>query len=414
MTSDQTHVIVGASLAGAKAAETLRAEGFDGRVVLVGAEEERPTSARRCRRTTCAARSGARRSMSTRRLLRRARHRAAARPHRGDPRHGERSSWSSTTASGSRYDRLLLTTGAEPRRLAVAGRRARRRASTCAPSPTPTRCASGSTAAAAGRRRRRLDRRRGRRLRAAARPRRDGHRAGVGAARARARHGDRRRLRRDPRRSRRRMLMGTGVEAFEGDGAVERVRTSDGRVVDCDFVVVGVGVQPRTALAAEAGLAVSNGVLVDERLRANAPGVFAAGDVANAAHPFYGEPIRVEHWANALNQGAGRRPQHARPVGPLRSPAVLLLRPVRRRHGVLRLGPRLRPGRRPRRSRRARVRRLLDVRGSRHGGHERQRLGRDRPHQAPHRRADRRRRPQLADTDLPLDQLASATRRGVA
>jgi 3-phenylpropionate/trans-cinnamate dioxygenase ferredoxin reductase subunit len=101
-----------------------------------------------------------------------------------------------------------------------------------------------------------------------------------------------------------RMLMGTGVEAFVGDGAVERVRTSDGRVVDCDFVVVGVGVQPRTALAAEAGLAISNGILVDALLRASAPRVFAAGDVASAQHRFYGEPIRVEHWANALNQGA--------------------------------------------------------------------------------------------------------------
>jgi 3-phenylpropionate/trans-cinnamate dioxygenase ferredoxin reductase subunit len=100
-----------------------------------------------------------------------------------------------------------------------------------------------------------------------------------------------------------RMLLGTGVEAFEGDGRVERVRTSDGQVVECDFVVVGVGVQPRTQLAAEAGLAISNGILVDEHLRANAPGVFAAGDVANAVHPFYGEPVRVEHWANALNQG---------------------------------------------------------------------------------------------------------------
>jgi 3-phenylpropionate/trans-cinnamate dioxygenase ferredoxin reductase subunit len=61
-------------------------------------------------------------------------------------------------------------------------------------------------------------------------------------------------------------------------------------------------VQPRTALAAEAGLAISNGVLVDALLRASAPGVFAAGDVANAQHRFYGEAIRVEHWANALNQ----------------------------------------------------------------------------------------------------------------
>jgi 3-phenylpropionate/trans-cinnamate dioxygenase ferredoxin reductase component len=68
-------------------------------------------------------------------------------------------------------------------------------------------------------------------------------------------------------------------------------------------VVVGVGVQPRTALAAQAGLAVDNGILVDEHLQTGTPGVFAAGDAANAHHPFYGERIRVEHWANALHQG---------------------------------------------------------------------------------------------------------------
>ena len=84
---------------------------------------------------------------------------------------------------------------------------------------------------------------------------------------------------------------------------MERVRTSDGRVLECDFVVVGVGVQPRTGLAAQAGLAVDNGIVVDEHLRTSAPGVFAAGDVANAHHPFYGERVRVEHWANALHQG---------------------------------------------------------------------------------------------------------------
>jgi 3-phenylpropionate/trans-cinnamate dioxygenase ferredoxin reductase subunit len=100
-----------------------------------------------------------------------------------------------------------------------------------------------------------------------------------------------------------RMLLGTGVEAFEGHRAVERVRTSDGRSVDCDFVVVGIGVQPRTDLALQGGLAVDNGILVDEHLQTGAPEVFAAGDVASAQHPFYGERIRVEHWANALNQG---------------------------------------------------------------------------------------------------------------
>jgi 3-phenylpropionate/trans-cinnamate dioxygenase ferredoxin reductase subunit len=97
--------------------------------------------------------------------------------------------------------------------------------------------------------------------------------------------------------------MGTGVEAFEGSDAAQRVRTVDGRELDCDFVVVGVGVQPRTGLAESAGLAVNNGILVDEHLRTAAPGVFSAGDVANAQHPFYGERIRVEHWANALHQG---------------------------------------------------------------------------------------------------------------
>jgi 3-phenylpropionate/trans-cinnamate dioxygenase ferredoxin reductase subunit len=100
-----------------------------------------------------------------------------------------------------------------------------------------------------------------------------------------------------------RMLLGTRVEAFEGDGAVERVRTSDGRHLDCDFVVVGIGVQPRTRLAARARLAIGDGILVDEHLRASVPDVFAAGDVAGAQHPFYRQRIRVEHWANALRQG---------------------------------------------------------------------------------------------------------------
>ena len=66
---------------------------------------------------------------------------------------------------------------------------------------------------------------------------------------------------------------------------------------------MGIGVQPRTGLAARAGLAVDDGILVDEHLQTGTPGVFAAGDVANARHPFYDEEVRVEHWANALNQG---------------------------------------------------------------------------------------------------------------
>jgi 3-phenylpropionate/trans-cinnamate dioxygenase ferredoxin reductase subunit len=99
------------------------------------------------------------------------------------------------------------------------------------------------------------------------------------------------------------LRLGDGVESFEGDDAVARVRTSGGAAIDCDFVVVGIGVTPRVDLASDAGLDVNNGIVVDETLRSSAPNVFAAGDVANAWHPFYGERIRVEHWANALNQG---------------------------------------------------------------------------------------------------------------
>jgi 3-phenylpropionate/trans-cinnamate dioxygenase ferredoxin reductase subunit len=100
-----------------------------------------------------------------------------------------------------------------------------------------------------------------------------------------------------------RLLPRTSVAALEGDGAVERVRMSDGRVLDCAFVVAGIGVRPRTRLAAAAGLPIKDGLLVDEHLRTSAPGIFAAGDVANAYHPFYGARVHVEHWANALRQG---------------------------------------------------------------------------------------------------------------
>ncbi|MGN6870149.1 MAG: NAD(P)/FAD-dependent oxidoreductase, partial [Solirubrobacteraceae bacterium] len=99
------------------------------------------------------------------------------------------------------------------------------------------------------------------------------------------------------------MLLGRGVEAFEGDGGVARVRLSDGAHVECDFAVVGVGVVPRSELARDAGLAVDNGIVVDEQLLTSAPNIYAAGDVANAWHPFHERRIRVEHWANALNQG---------------------------------------------------------------------------------------------------------------
>jgi 3-phenylpropionate/trans-cinnamate dioxygenase ferredoxin reductase subunit len=81
------------------------------------------------------------------------------------------------------------------------------------------------------------------------------------------------------------------------------VRTAGGREISCDFVVVGIGVTPQVELAVAANLAVENGILVSDALQTSAANVFAVGDVASAAHPFYGERIRLEHWANALNQG---------------------------------------------------------------------------------------------------------------
>jgi 3-phenylpropionate/trans-cinnamate dioxygenase ferredoxin reductase subunit len=95
---------------------------------------------------------------------------------------------------------------------------------------------------------------------------------------------------------------GEGVETVEEtDGGVV-VRTTTGRVVEGDLVVVGVGIEPRTELAEEAGLDVDNGVLVDGACRTSVEGVFAAGDVANHDHPLFGR-IRVEHFDNALKMG---------------------------------------------------------------------------------------------------------------
>lgn len=97
---------------------------------------------------------------------------------------------------------------------------------------------------------------------------------------------------------------GVRVERLLSDraGRVMGVELASGEVVPADAVVVGVGIRPNTALAESAGLEVSNGVVVDEHLRTSNPDIFAAGDVANAHHPFLGRHIRVEHWANALRQ----------------------------------------------------------------------------------------------------------------
>jgi len=104
------------------------------------------------------------------------------------------------------------------------------------------------------------------------------------------------------------LLAGAATEGFEGDGRVEAVRIADGDPVACDLVVVGIGVVPRTALAEAAGIEIDNGIVADERLETSVAGIFAAGDVVNAYNPFYERRLRVEHWANAIRTGeeAGR------------------------------------------------------------------------------------------------------------
>jgi 3-phenylpropionate/trans-cinnamate dioxygenase ferredoxin reductase subunit len=303
MTTDQTFVIAGASLAGAKAAETLRSEGFDGRVVLIGAERERPYERPPLSKDYLRGESG-REQIYVHEEGFYAEHeielRLGVTVTSLDP-----SSRLLALDEGDplRYDRLLLTTGSEPRRLSIPGAEldgvhylrsvddsdALRERLDRGGSVVVVGAGWIGAEVAASARQRGLD---VTIVEPQAVPLERALGAELGAVYrdVHADHGVR-------------LLLGTGVEAFEGAAAVERVRTTDGQELACDFVVVGVGIEPRTQLASAAGLAVDDGVLVDEHLQSIVPGVFAAGDVANAWHPFYRERIRVEHWANALNQG---------------------------------------------------------------------------------------------------------------
>jgi 3-phenylpropionate/trans-cinnamate dioxygenase ferredoxin reductase subunit len=298
----RSFVIVGAGLAGAKAAETLREEGFDGRIVLVGAEPERPYERPplskdylrgEIREKPYVHDEGfyAEREIDLRTSTRAENIDVAA---------------SELVLHGGerlRFDRLLLATGAEPRRLRIRGsdldgihylrtigdsEAIRERIEASERLVTIGAGWIGAEVAASARER-------GCEatvMEMASVPLERVLGPEVGA------------LYRDVHTDRGvEFLADTGVKAFEGDGKVRAVTTTDGRRIEANFVVVGVGVAPRTELAEAAGLSIENGVLVDELLQTSAPGVFAAGDVANALHPLYGERIRVEHWANALHQG---------------------------------------------------------------------------------------------------------------
>ena len=308
MATDQTFVIVGASLAGAKAAETLRAEGFDGRVVLIGEETERPYE----------------RPMLSKEYLRGDTPAEKLYVHE-EGFYGENDielltgtrvasldagAHEITLQDGSRmpYSRLLLATGATPRRIPVPGAelqgvRYLRRMSDSDALRAAIKAASrvvvigagwiGSEVAASARQLGAevaivapeavpLVRVLGPQLGGVYRDLHAGHRVDL--------------------------HLSTQVEAIVGNGVAQGVRTTDGDLIEGDLVVVGVGVSPRDELAQYAGLSLDNGIVVDEFLRTSAPDVFAAGDVAAAWNPMYNRRIRMEHWANALNQGqtAGR------------------------------------------------------------------------------------------------------------
>ncbi len=97
---------------------------------------------------------------------------------------------------------------------------------------------------------------------------------------------------------------GTHIGRILGSDRVEAVETTAGERIAADLVVVGIGVRPRTELAVAAGLTVGDGIEVDDTLQTSAAGIFAAGDVASAWHPFYERHLRTEHWANAKFGGA--------------------------------------------------------------------------------------------------------------
>ncbi|HET7717889.1 MAG TPA: FAD-dependent oxidoreductase [Bauldia sp.] len=93
------------------------------------------------------------------------------------------------------------------------------------------------------------------------------------------------------------------VSAILGDGSVSAVRLDDGSEIAADAVLVSIGVAPRVELAEAAGLAVDNGIVVDRTLRTEDPHIFAAGDVCSFAHDLFGGRIRLESWKNAEEQG---------------------------------------------------------------------------------------------------------------
>lgn len=302
MTPDRTFVIVGGSLTGATAAATLRDEGFDGRVVLVGAEPAAPYE----------------RPALSKEFLRGeqpfeeqyVREEAWYADHEVETRFGARAVQLDVAgrevvlAGGERivHDALLVATGSRNRRLDVPG--------ASLPGVSDLRTVADAERikeAASG----------GARIvcvgmgfigaEVAASMRMLGHDVTVvevfettlyrvlGPDIGRALAG----LHRDHGV---RMLFNEAVASFEGDGRLESVLTSGGKRIDADVAIVGVGTEPSVELMAGTGLDQGGGIPVGPALETSVPGVYAAGDVARHEHPVFG-PIRVEHFDNAIKMG---------------------------------------------------------------------------------------------------------------
>jgi 3-phenylpropionate/trans-cinnamate dioxygenase ferredoxin reductase subunit len=303
MSSEQTHVIVGAGMAGAKAAETLRAEGFDGRIVLIGAEQERPYDRPPLSKGYLLGDQD-RDSVFLHPLgwygdnhIELLNGRRVSRLNRG--------AHEVELAGGERigYTKLLLTTGSSPRRLKVPGNDQdgvhylRRFSQSDALRDA---FATGGRVVVVGAGWIGLE--------TAAAARKAGCEVTVVEPMATPLHGAlgpemgavfgdvHRRQGVDVR-------LGVGVTGFLGDGKVAAVATDAGDV-PADIVLVGVGARPNSELAEDGGLEVENGgVLVDSALRTSDPDVFAAGDIASVPNSRYGQRIRVEHWQNAVDSG---------------------------------------------------------------------------------------------------------------
>ncbi|HWM05687.1 MAG TPA: FAD-dependent oxidoreductase [Actinophytocola sp.] len=306
MSDPRTFAIVGAGLAGAKAAEALRAEGFGGRIVLFGAEPHRPYERPPLSKAYLQGNTG--------------RDTVFVHPpewytdHEVDLRVNttvtalDRPAHQLVTSDGNRwrYDTLLLTTGATPRRLPVPGDDlggvhylrslddSDRLRTTLRPGARVVIIGAGwiglETAAAA---------------------------RTAGAAVTLLEHAELPLLGvLGPQLARvfadlhidhgvqlRCGVLVAAIRPATGDpSTAASVLLADGTELAADLVVVGVGVAPNVELARSCGLDIDNGILVDSHLRTRDHDILAAGDVANAYHPLLGRRLRVEHWANALHQ----------------------------------------------------------------------------------------------------------------